>query len=529
MTVTSNQPALATPEFAGPSTMAAARNAFQRRWRRVALLSGAADQLDILAKITIAASIAYAIAILTINLRTLGWGWWAGALVLMAGGLGWSVVRTKHKPRNLRRVVVLGSAILLASLSTDAMWWAVVICAIGAAGAIYRRPRGPQLADGIDAMQHWPSTASAAVSLLHTPPTLTHPVEQGFARQLYQRAGEGFAAITASALLRPRDVGRQWAIALLFLIAAVVCGNLFPTGYSADSVTPERTSRPAIHGHHPAAAAGFATAHHRQAAPRAPAPVSPTQSARSEGHTAADHRRNSSERMHTTGKVSATTRQLRANVITARQMLTQLEGVPTKRGLNVALGKRMTAQLSRELREIKPLGAEPALAQAIKHELTASNKGRAGPLMRLLRTQIQELAQRNLTRLQAIELPTGGSQGENFSEKAPGQTYPTGRQPRSGEGGRHRHSISGTNPRTRHADHLIPYDHLAPSAHDLTRYAASGVRIYTFDVPGKMAGGTAERSLWRDAARALASETGYTPHRYRAIIRHYFSAIPSAR
>ncbi len=527
MTPTISQPAHAREEFSAPSAVAAARRAFRRRWLRVAWLAGTAHQLDMLAKITIAASIAYTIATLTISLRAMGWGWWAGALTLMAGGLAWVMIRTRHRQHRMRRlVVVLGSAILIASLGAGAAWWAGIICAIGAVGAIYQRPRGLQIAERLDAMQHWPSTTSVAVSLMRKSPAFAHPIAKGFEQQLYLRAGEGLAAITTTALLRPGDVGRQWARAWLFLIAAVVCGFALPAGESAIS---GHARQPAISSHQRSAGAGFVAGYRQKALPARTATAPHKDSARSSGRTTAGHGHHASDRTHTTGKLATTARHLRDNIITARHMLTQLKALAARQALDVTLGRHAAAQLNRELHTLKPLGAGRAMVRAIEHELKASGKGRAKPLIGKLQEQIQNLLRHNLAQLQTLRLPTGGSRRGKSAGKGDSQTNSTGHQPPAEAIGQQKQNMSRTEPRTRHANHLIPNDHLASGAEHAVPHAATGVRIYTFDVPPKMAGGTGGRSVWRDAARALAPETGYIPHRYRADIRHYFNGIPPVR
>ncbi len=514
-----------------------ARHYFQKRWRRVALLTGAADQFERLAQIIVWAAAAFIISAAVINLKFVGWGWWAGAMVLICAALG--ILISGVMRRCYPAAVISGVAVLVAALVTPTIGWVALIATAGATVAIYRPPRSLHLAARIDALQHWPSTSTAALSLMQCLPVSAPPIAQSFECRLYQRAGEGMDSIRALALLRPRDLGRQWAKALLFLFLAAACGFMLSTGLPPipKGVNPRAIPKapltaerglakfheaPRQPSHQPAASARPPAQPMAESKPKSGGTKAGLTSKRNAARAAGHLKKSGS--VHGAAETQMTTARLQENINTTRSMQAKLAALTAKSGTAAVLSQGTAAQLSKDLQQLKPLGTGVVALSDIKHDLAASSKGHAGPLVSELQKQLKKILAINRHQLEAFKLPTYGTSPVGLAGQHTGRTKSTGHPSRSGKAGQ---ATSGMRMRTGRGQ-LMPAQTGAVPAHRHAGYTADGVRMYTYDAPTRPAGRGSAHQLWRAASRALAPETGYIPHRYRAIIHRYFSGTHNA-
>jgi hypothetical protein len=534
MTHISGQPHTGMNERLAESSVAAARRLFQKHWRRAALLAGAADQLEILAKITAWAAAAYALLILIAHLRGWGWMWWAAAMVFFAVALAWRLKSARGEHQRLRKVAVLGTAMLLAMLTGSGSWWVAAFCAVGAIGALYRWPRRGELAARIDAEANWPSTATVAVSLLRHAPASADPTSLGFQRHMYWHAGNAMAKLNASVLLRANDLGRRWAQALLLVLVVGLCRVMLPS-----PLTVHRPMRAADRSgiamtHRLAANAEFVTPppkadEHLPQGRRAgglSSPMPGSRRANSAGTGRSLSKPNAAVRA--TAQKSRTASQLRANMHIASKAEAELASAAANMGPHASLNRQIAARLLRAWQRLKPVKAEKLAAARVGRDLTASATGNNPPLLGAIRRELTHFLQRNQMQMQSLQISDDGNHSKS-GHTSPAGHAPSRGIPQNGKANYRQPEVPLRNThRTRQGEHLTtaPFSGAVPGGH--TRYTATGVRIYTYDVPQRNNGKESPRKLWRKALRAFAPQTGYIPHRYRAIIRKYFSNKQSA-
>ena len=485
---------------------------FLRQWNFAAVVAAVAQQLEVAAQLVQFASLTAVMIILLNRLTVGGWGWRVVILCLIAAATVCGVGYWRRTPGMRRGISAVGIAVFLGTLFPMSLIWIAIIAIAGAMGAVYRWPQRMVLAREIDSLLNLPSTTATAVSLLSVNTGPRDAVADGFAQRLYQRAGDALTKVSPLKLVRAAELRRAWAMALLILLAAVWCGIL-------TQASPAVTHTPH------SVAANISSLSSVKAPGRTKQPMMKATATREHNAGSLPHAPlQTQHRGHTQGARlnSSLAERLTKNSHIVQRMSRQLAKATVKAGPEATLSRDQAARLAHQLQAIHPVGPERALASHLKHELAASRHGHMGPSIQAIKTQLRKFMQINRTQMATLHLPNGGSRG-GFPPPSQGtEAQRTGKSP---GGSQLRRSPPGlTRIRDSHSfsGKLISiYGGQAGEKHR-REAKASGVRVYMYRASGAAAK-LPPAALLRAAARASATESGYIPHRYRRMVRRYFS------
>ena len=485
---------------------------FLRQWNFAAAVAAASHQLEVAAQLIALSSLTAILIMLLDRLAVGGWGWRVVILCLVAAAASWGAYHWRQTPGMLRRVSAVGITVFFGTLFPMSLIWITLLAIAGAMGAVYRSPQRIVLAREIDSRLNLPSTTATAVSLLSANARPRDAVADRFTQRLYQRAGDALKTIGPVKLLRPAELRQAWATALLILLAAVWCGILTKampvpahrTNSVAKGIGGVESTKMRGPNKQPITKAAATRVRNAESLPHAPMQTQ---------HSV----RRQSARLNST-----LAERLTKNSHIARRMSRQLAKAAVKAGPEATLSRVQAARLAHQLQAIHPVGPEQALASNLKHELAASRHGHMGPTIQSVKTQLRQFMQVNQSQMATLHLPNGVSRG-GLPSPSPGTKAerkvksPGGGNPGSSPPGstrmRDSRSFSGK---------LISIAGGQAGEKNHREKAASGVRVYMYRASGAAAG-LPPAALLRAAARASAAESGYIPHRYRGIVRRYFS------
>lgn len=483
---------------------------FRHHWRLAAAWAATAHQLHVVAKVLQLASLILIVLFVLSHMPDFGRVWWCGALVLSAVLVGVAAYYWRRQSAALRRVFSVGIAIFIGAtipLSNIGLIAISILCALA---ADYRRPERSVLARDIDRQLTKPSITLVAVDMLPCAPFMTDNPESAFLRRLYQDAGAALRKLNPRRLLRAADLRRQWAAAILLLLAATWVGNL------TRSAAPPRFNHPARPGAARAQATlpVPATAHHGNASPVTPATLVKAQP------TAATPGRHAS----LTGPGS---KLRRGELLHNARQIENMKHIVSSRPLarpGSGISRRRADQILRALKALKPLGPERPVAAALEHKLAAGDRGRMGPSVQAIEASLHQLAHINQSLSAALTLPLSGSQERRSDHLAPGKSHLVSSGQRLGPAA----LPTGLKRTGAASSPLIPLSPQQVGRNSTVEHAMPGVRVYSF--PGSPA--AVERpnaALLRAVARLSAVEEGYVPRRYREAVRRYFSSHRTPR
>ncbi|MGC8559801.1 MAG: hypothetical protein ACP5O1_03895 [Phycisphaerae bacterium] len=485
---------------------------FLRQWNFTSGVAAASHQLEVAAQLIALASLTAILMMLFDRLAVGGWGWRVLIFCLIAAVAAWGAYHWRQTPGMQRRISAVGIAVFLGTLFPISMIWIAIIAFAGALGAVYWWPQRIVLAREIDSRLNLPSTTATAVSLLSVNTRPRDAVADGFAQRLYQRAGDALQTIGPLKLLRPAELRRAWAMALLTLLAAVWCGILTKAapvpGHTPNSVgakivgvqsttTQGPTTQPMMKA---------AAAHGQNSAGLPHAPMQTQHPGHGQGARLTS---NLAER-------------LTKNSLIVQRMSRQLAKAAAKAGPEATLSRDQAARLAHQLQAIHPVGPERALASHLKHELAGSRHGHMGPTIQSIKTQLEKLMQINRAQMATLHLPDGGSRGGLPSPSQGTEAERKGKSPSGGNLGNSPPGSTRIRESRSFSGKLISIAGGQAGEKNHRENIASGVRVYMYRASGAAAG-LPPTALLRAAARASAAESGYIPRRYRGMVRRYFS------